>query len=132
MEKENYCGWLWSSGERYISIYEQKEHVTLPKLLTILKDDGLFSSGYTNLRLLLKDMGFHYCTCKQDDRSNLAEAYLPNRVEKRLVVFLDEIWAICNSHDGKDFVYHSFKCRVIIIRIKIHKKIQLTSSIEHV
>ena len=33
-------------------MYEQKEHVTLPKLLTILKDDGLLSGERTKLRLL--------------------------------------------------------------------------------
>ena len=95
-------------------MYERKEHVTLPKLLTVLKDDGLFSGGRTKLRLLLKDMGFRYR--KQDNRRYYYEqpriteqrhTYLckimHNRVEKRPVVFLDETWA--NSHDGKDLAW---------------------------
>ena len=79
-----------------------------------LKDAGLFSGKWTKLAELLKEMGFSYK--KQDNRRYYYEqpriikqrhTYLckimHNRVEKRLVVFLDETWA--NSHDGKDLAW---------------------------
>ena len=48
------------------AIYEQKEHVTLPKLMEKLKNKELFHGKKTKLATLLKEMGFSYR--KMDDR----------------------------------------------------------------
>ena len=90
-------------------LYEQKQHVTVTKLLKTLQDNGLFNGRKTSLRQLLHDIGFKYK--KVDDRRYYYEqphiieqrkTYLrkmrQNRADKKPVVFLDETWA--NAHDG--------------------------------
>ena len=41
-------------------MYKRKEHVTLDKLLPVLKESDLFDGQHTALRELLKEMGFNY------------------------------------------------------------------------
>ena len=88
-------------------IYEWKEHVTLSSLLIKLEDAGLFSGKWMKLAELLKEMGFSYKKHEQpriiEQRHTYLRKIMHNRVEKRLVVFLDETWA--NSHDGKDLAW---------------------------
>ena len=95
-------------------MYSRKEHITLDKLLPILRDADLFDGKRTVLREILKDMGFNYK--KIDNRRHYFEqprivqqrhTYLrrmmQNRADRRSVVYLDETWA--NSHDGKNLAW---------------------------
>ena len=40
--------------------YTRKEYPTLESLLATVKSRGVFSGGRTTLRLVLREMGFHY------------------------------------------------------------------------
>ena len=43
---------------RIYHIYQAKEHVTLAKLVVVLKEDNLFCGQRSTLHILLKEMGF--------------------------------------------------------------------------
>ena len=40
-------------------LYQNKEHMTLSKLLVVLKEDNLFHGQWLTLNILLKEMGFN-------------------------------------------------------------------------
>ena len=96
-------------------MYKRKEHVTLDKLLPVLKESDLFDGQRTALRELLKEVGFNYK--KIDNRRHYYEQprivqqrhtnylcrMMQNRADKRPVIYLDETWA--NSHDGKNLAW---------------------------
>ena len=54
-----------SIRQKIYEMYSGKEHVTLDKLLPILRDADLFDGQRTVLKEILKDMGFGYKKRKQ-------------------------------------------------------------------
>ena len=91
--------------------YEKKEYPTLKKLLSVLREKGLFRGHRTTLWKLLRRIGFTYK--KVQDKRYVYEQpriiewrhkYLrrmrKSRSENQPVVFLDETWV--NAHDGRE------------------------------
>ena len=105
-----------------------KEHVTLAKLLVVLKEDNIFYSQRSTLHILLKEIGFKWVTikfvmmpisivlyrhkrigdrrhyyeqpCIIKQRDNYLHLMLKNWQENWPVVYFDKTWP--NAYDGKD------------------------------
>ncbi|XP_049772867.1 uncharacterized protein LOC126160473 [Schistocerca cancellata] len=59
--------------------YSRKEYPTVSKLLISLKESELFRGGETSLKIVLKNMGFHYKTLDGHKAKSMFQLSIFNR-----------------------------------------------------